>query len=396
MKNYLPTRDECQALISSSDAFFCTTTDVEGQLVEMYNYRLAGYSDFFPEDGSNWSELRGLTFVQQADGSWGRNILLQKFFNINQTTDWMYDDVKDKKITRVQNKEDGSVISFVRFTNGNIRAKSKMSFTSPQAEMAQEVFMNNFNVRKFVTICLNSNLVPIFELVSPDNQIVLKYLETELMLLQVRQAGGTYLSGSYISNLLSSNITMAENFDIQNIILPELSDGESILDFFINAKNSQAAIEGWVVTFEDGQMAKIKTDKYLRLHGLVGPDIFRENLLVQTILDGNVDDVIAALVPGAKKDKLVDMSSSLEHHFNHLVVEFKELRRKYFQDFNEVRKDFAIKHSKDSLFGSVMKTLNTSFKDVEKTAEAAVKGYILKQCKGLNDAKLYIKGISND
>ncbi len=59
----------------------------------------------------------------------------------------------------------------------------------------------------------------------------------------------------------------------------------------------------------------------------------------------------------------------------------------------EVRKDFAIKHSKDEAFSGVMKTLNTSFRDVEKTAEEQVKLYIMRKCNGLNDAKKYLEGL---
>jgi hypothetical protein len=40
-----------------------------------------------------------------------------------------------------------------------------------------------------------------------------------------------------------------------------------------------------------------------------------------------------------------------------------------------------------------MKSLNTSFRDVEKTAEDAVKVYIEKRCNGLNDAKAWIEGL---
>ena len=156
--------------------------------------------------------------------------------------------------------------------------------------------------------------------------------------------------------------------------------------------------EGLVITFEDGQMAKKKFKHYLSLHGLIGPDAFRENLLVKTILDGNIDDVIAALVPGAKKDKLIELSTKVEHHFNHLVVEFKELRRKYFQDFNENRKEFALMFSgggkkPHAMFSGIMKTLNTSFRDVEKTAELAVKVHIEKNCNGLGDAKKYLESL---
>ena len=38
-----------------------------------------------------------------------------------------------------------------------------------------------------------------------------------------------------------------------------------------------------------------------------------------------------------------------------------------------------------------MKTLNTSFRDIEETAEKAVKSYLLNKTKSLKDAKDYIE-----
>lgn len=425
MDFYLPTKQECDAICDKTEAFYRADRVVEGQNVAIYDYRLASISDFVDNKAF---ELRGLCFVENSKGEWERNILMNKFFNINQTTmedivrltrgtkelyvgpknteqydkimskliktkeelvekrGWMYEDVKHKKITRVQNKEDGSIISFVKFENGEIRAKSKTSFESDQAQMAQELYNNNKKYREYIDMCLDCNSVPIFELCSPENQIVLEYQETKLVLLQVREKN----SGEY-SNIeafkeayygpIHYGIEVAEDF-------PESM--KNLDDLLARKEIDTSDIEGWIITFEDGQMAKIKTDKYLSLHGLIGPDAFRENLLIKTILDGNIDDVIAALVPGEKKNKIIYLSEKVEHRFNHLVVEFKELRRKYFQDFGEVRKDFAIEHSKDELFGSVMKTLKTSFRDVEQTAEKAVKEHIERSTNSLGKAKEWI------
>jgi RNA ligase len=261
------TREQCKAITEKSDAFYVTERVVEGQKVEMYDYRLASISDFVD---NNAFELRGLTFIYDSENDcWQENKLLQKFFNVGQTCGWMYDDVKNKKILRIQNKDDGSIISFCRFKNGNIRAKSKMSFESDQANMAQDIFMNNFNIRKFVTDMLNTNHVPVFELVGYQNQIVLNYKQDkELILLQIRDKDGNYLSKEKMRNLADVyKINVADDFE--NMSLDELLKLKEV---------SQDDIEGLVITFDDGQMAKIKINKYLQLHGLIGPDAFRENL----------------------------------------------------------------------------------------------------------------------
>lgn len=389
MNFHLPTREECQQIVKDSDAFYCSEKVIEGQRVEMYDYRLASHSDYFPEGSPSRVELRGLTFVEQPDDTWQINILLNKFFNVNQTIGWMYEDLKDKAIIRVQNKEDGSIISFVKFANGVVRAKSKMSFESPQAVMAQRLYDEGRGLKAMVKDCFENNLVPVFELCSPSNQIVLEYEYEDLILLQVRRSTGEYLQvNDFINCPIEWKVTFTKDFELV------AEDGVSILDNLLDVKAySKEPIEGWVVTFEDGQMAKIKTDKYLQLHGLIGPDAFRENLLIETILNGNIDDVISALTPGKKKEDIESLATLMDSHFNSLVVQFKELRRKYFQDFNENRKEFAIKHKGNPLFPSVMGTIRTSFRDVEEVAEKAVKQLVLKQCNTLTNAREYIEGL---
>jgi len=394
MNFYLKTKEECDEIVNRNEAFIKIDRFVEDCNVVVYDYRLASLSDFVNDEAF---ELRGLCFVEQPDGTWKRNILMNKFFNVDQTDGWLFDDVKDKKITRVQNKEDGSICSFVKFPNGKIRAKSKTSFISDQAQLAQSVFDAKPILQEEVSKLLDEGKTPIFELVSPENQIVLEYQTTELILLQIRNEDGSYVNGEtlkWYSNAMC--VKEAKQFNLDGILEDgkEIIGTNSILETLLYYKKiDQSDIEGWVVTFSDGQMAKIKTQKYLSLHGLIGPDAFRENLLVQTILDGNIDDVISALVPGEKKDKIVKMDEKVTHNFNHLVAEFITLRGEFFNKYREDRKSFSLDKKSNPLFGAVMKTLNTSFRDVEKTAEIAVKDYILKRCKSLTKAKEFIDSL---
>ena len=430
MKYYLKTKEECDAIVARNDAFLRADRVVEGFNVAIYDYRLASISDFVDDEAF---ELRGLTFVENPEtGEWERNLLMNKFFNINQSKfndniSWLYDDVKDKKITRVQNKEDGSICSFVKFPNGSIRAKSKTSFESDQAKMAQEFFDRKSIMKEEVDHLLSKGKTPVFELVSPENQIVLEYQKTELVLLQIRNEDGTYMSEKDLKwHSMIMCINQAENYKLNKLesianeytidkakekigdrkfqsfdemiefLLKNASYNKgkmTVLDLILLSREYIENQEGEVITFEDGQMAKVKNLHYLALHGLMGPDAFRENLLISTILRGEIDDVISALVPGTKKDKIVTMNEKVSHKFNDLVDTFIKLRGEYFNKYQENRKEFALAHKNNPLFGSVMKTLNTSFRDVEKTAENAIKEYILRQCKTLGSAKEFVEGL---
>jgi hypothetical protein len=78
MKFNLLTREECQNIVNNSEAFYCTETTVDGFKVELYDYRLAGLTDFTE---NNAFELRGLCFVyDELTLTWERHIL--SFFYI--------------------------------------------------------------------------------------------------------------------------------------------------------------------------------------------------------------------------------------------------------------------------------------------------------------------------
>jgi RNA ligase len=368
----LPSREQCQIIINNCKSFIVKEVIIENQNVEIYNYRLATLSDFRDNDAF---ELRGLTFVKSGSGEWVKHILMNKFFNINQTDGWHYNDVKDKKLVRIQNKEDGSIISFVKFKNGKVRAKSKMFFDSNQAQMAQKIYDTDLKLQSTIKTMMSANYTPIYELVSPENQIILEYKKTKLVLLQIRNN----LSGKYVP-FSKFNITddVAEDFDPTKFTLDDLLKAK---------EKNKSNIEGWVVTFDDGQMAKIKTDKYLAMHRLIGSNICRENLLVKTILDGDIDDVIASLVPGEKKNKIIEIEKQVVNNFNLLVIEFNKLRKKYYEKFKEDRKKFSFEYKKVPLFSVFMKNI---FTKSPRTVDDIIKEYIQHKCNTLNSARKYL------
>jgi len=376
MKFNLLTRDEALAITQKSEAFFVQKTEVQGYKVEMYNYRLAGYEDFVEHNA--W-EMRGLTFVFNPEtNKWERNLALQKFFNVNQTPDWLYSDVKDKEIVSVQEKADGSMITFVRLPNGKVRAKTKMSFESEQAKMAQKVYDENENYQRFIKTSLDAGHTPIFEIVSPFNQIVVLYDVTKLELLQIRLRDGSYIMSDFVK-------VAADEFDIPSVKnFKELRDLDTLLE--LKASNKED-IEGWVITFKDGQMAKVKTDAYLAKHGTVSE--IRENSIIKATLDEEVDDILSVLTPNTPKyDQVLEISSKTAHYFNAKVDEVvKFVEENWKGDF----KDFADKHKTEKDFWFYTKAIK-SVKGVEKGAEDIVKYQIKKDTFHLMSARKWLGG----
>jgi len=340
----LPTYKEALEITENSEAFYVQRGVIEGYVYAMFNYRLAMEKDFI--DNKAW-ELRGLTYILDGEtGDWVCYPMLTKFLNLNQGLTTQYDVVKDKEIESVEYKEDGSLISLLVLPNGKVVPKTKMSFDNDQTTMVKKWLLNTPSVEKAVKE--NSNSTFLFELVSPKNKIVLKYNKTELRLLQVRNTiSGQYASSKMIwEHSLHMGINSADCF-------------VKTLDELIELRETLENVEGWVVKFKDGQFIKIKTEWYVAAHGLMD-DLSQEHKVIAMILEDTIDDVLGELENGSEeKVEIEEIMGLVDVYYNHRVDKAYALKELYLTTFNEVRKDFAIAHSKSPDFAVVMKNLTT-------------------------------------
>lgn len=293
MKYFLPTYEEARAICDAYDdfQFYETVRFIDGYKVSCFNYRLVGYSDFInplpdrPE--INASELRGLCYVFNLDGTlFARYILMHKFFNVNENPGTQLDVLKDISIKSVEEKLDGSIITFIRLPNGKVYAKSKMVLDSDQAIAAQEIYESNINIQLCVETALDFGLIPIFEYVSPSNRIVLKYLKSNLILLQIRDnSSGEYLD---IESFL-------KRFDLNiGINCPEMLPYKT-WDEILPLRDTVVDKEGWIITLENGMMLKYKTTWYCALHRLMSESIHREDFLIEKVVNDEIDDLVATI-----------------------------------------------------------------------------------------------------
>ena len=296
----IPSYEECLEMCSKPDAsFYESKMVVDGYNVSVFNYRLAQWKDFVNpiEDKPHVKahEMRGLTFVFNKDGSlFNRYVLLEKFFNLNQVPDSLYSVVKNYKIKFINNKEDGSIASFVKLPNGKIVGKSKMGFDNDQADGINRVYKTNSEVKSFVDWCLVNEIVTIFEYVAPNNRIVLRYPSEELILLRLRD------------NKTGKHIDIRDHLDkIGSIRVAPFEDDVKDLDHLIELTATQVDKEGSIVTCEDefGRdfFFKIKTPWYNSLHGLLTSDLNREHIIIGYILDDKIDDILGQ-VPEEEKE----------------------------------------------------------------------------------------------
>jgi T4 RnlA family RNA ligase len=345
----IPTYNEAVEMCSGEEAtFYESKYEVEGYPVSVFNYRLAQYKDFDMPIPSKPElkgfEMRGLTFVFNKDGTlFNRYVLLEKFFNLNQVPNSMYSVVKDYKIRYINNKEDGSIATFIKLPNGKIIGKSKMGFDNDQANGINKIYKTNPDVKSFVDWSLNNDIVPIFEYVAPHNRIVLRYSEEELILLRLRD------------NKTGKHIDIKEHLDkIGSIKIAPFED-DNTLDDLIEKSKTEVDKEGWIVQFDNDHMLKIKTDWYFQRHGLLTNDIYREHIIIGYILDDLIDDVIAQVPEDEKEAHLrINKIISIVKRTLRDKVDEMNLAYKEYVDSGLSKKEYAIKNKTNPNFPFVM------------------------------------------
>ena len=386
--HYLPDYEDCVEMCAKEDAaFYESKFVIDGYNISVFNYRLAQYKDFVTplenKPDVKAYEMRGLTFVFNEDGSlFRRFLLLEKFFNLNQVPESMYSIVKNYKIKFINNKEDGSIASFIKLPNGKVLGKSKMGFDNEQANGINRIYRTRTDVKKFVDWCLQNEITSIFEYVSPANRIVLRYLDEDLILLRMRDnTTGKHLD---IKNYLDK---------ISTIRIAPFEDDNKDLDSLIEVIAKEVDKEGVIVQAEDkwGKdfFFKLKTPWYMSLHGLLTEDIYREHIIIGYILEEKIDDVLGQ-IPVEQHEARERIEKIIKIVKEQIDIKVKDIEKSYqkFLDMESNRKDYAILYNKkDTNFGYVMAL------DKGRDIYDLAKEYIREKTKRLLIAREWLKRI---
>ena len=401
-QNAIPTYEQALELCSGEDApFYESKMVVDGFNVSVFNYRLAQYKDFanpIPDKPElKGYEMRGLTFVFNEDGSlFNRYVLLEKFFNLNQVPDSLYSVVKNYKIKFVNNKEDGSIASFIKLPNGKIIGKSKMGFDNDQADGINRVYKTNKEVKSLVDWSLDNNIVPVFEYVAPNNRIVLRYPSEELILLRLRD------------NVTGKHIDIRDHLDkVGSIRVSPFEDEIKDLDQLIELTATQVDKEGSIVTCEDEMgrdfFFKIKTPWYMSLHGLLTDDLYREHIIIGYILDDKIDDILGQ-IPEDEKEAHIRINKIIDIVKKSISDKVSEIEKDYRQyvSMNISKKDYAINHRKNNPnFGFVMNMVKAD--DLKKMSKEEILDIYdnmedyeksLQRCEPYEMAKMWLRDLT--
>lgn len=156
-------------------------------------------------------------------------------------------------------KLDGSLI-ILFFYKDHWRCATKGSFTSPQARLAQQIIDNQWAPLTPMASSLNTNHTYLFELIGPDNRIVIRYPESVLVLL-----GGYNMAGEEYPFDQLQIVAQREGFHLVH----RYSSYQHLSDLIVQQPTLPADREGFVVRFANGHRLKIKGDEYCRIHRVI-------------------------------------------------------------------------------------------------------------------------------
>jgi T4 RnlA family RNA ligase len=382
MEYYIPTYEEARAICDAYDnfQFYETIRFIDGYKVSCFNYRFVTYNDFNaplkdrPEVKA--FELRGLCFVFNEDGTLFKTyLLMNKYFNLNENETTQLDAIKHIPIKTVEDKLDGSLISFIKLPNDKIYAKSKMVLDSDQAIAAQKLYEENETIGVFVRFCLRQNIIPMFEYVSPSNRVVLKYNKSNLVLIKTRNN----ITGEYIDPI-------KENIERIGITFPD-TYSYITWDEILPLKETLCEKEGFVITLENGMMLKFKTEWYCSRHHLLTETLHREDFLIEKVVKDEIDDILAS-VDSNDEETLALITTIREKVVTYLKTIGDQVEQKlevFNKQYNGNVKEFCINEKHDKIRNFVLLTIKgkSSLLDI-------IKNDLLKQTYHLQNARKFL------
>ena len=262
----------------------------------------------------------------------------RKFGNYNES----YADKIDWNTARVQDKIDGSIIKlwwnrmtgkWQFSTNGTINADTALA-----NQMTQDTFLNV--IRKADNYCeiilrlpiFNKDYTFVFELVSPETQVVVKYPKPHLYHIGTRNN----ISGQEMDSDIG--IEKPKEYPLKSLDDCVTAAGE--LNKSDDGQVHGVKKEGFIVVDGNWNRIKVKSPDYLMLHRMSSNANFSKERIISMIRDGSVSiqDICEDFPNFAHYFKFYDFKiSELEYQ----AKVFCDLTDRIFEEYSHERKAVA-------------------------------------------------------
>lgn len=212
----------------------------------------------------------------------------EKFFNLGE----YYGTLPDEPFV-VTEKIDGSLIICFCDQNDTMVVTTRGAFNSEQARRAYKLLIEKYRFYP------DPNATYLFEIVYPDNRIVVDYGDKEELyfLAKIETSTGKDISSSFNNH---PSFSFAEPFWHKDV-----TDINALKD--LTEKNK----EGFVIRYESGLRIKVKFEEYVRLHKLISG-----------INEHRIWDILRS--GGSVEDLYQKIPDELYRWINDLVLDFTD------------------------------------------------------------------------
>jgi RNA ligase len=280
------------------------------------------------ENKTEWNdvniECRGIIFDKNA------NIMARpfsKFFNLYETSKTQPENLPWSSSFHIYEKVDGSCGIGYHY-NGRWRLATPGSLASEQAQYGSEML---YRLYGSALAALPTDVTPIFEIVYPENRVVVDYEGEEfLSLLAIRELGGKEWHANRVTKIAeAAGFKRPKRYSFS---FEELCSGEPPFESDL--------LEGFVVHFdEDNQRVKIKDPRYLRIHKLLG------HLSPKGVIDlirGKEYRGLLAELPKDLQANFDDVRAQVQKIYYEIKYDAEDLSKKIPRGPNVTRKDQAL------------------------------------------------------
>ncbi|MCR4032492.1 T4 RnlA family RNA ligase [Flavobacterium panacis] len=236
-----------------------------------------------------------------------------KFFNLGE----IENQILPETAFEVFDKMDGS-LGILYWINDQPFIASRGSFSREQSDKANEMLHGKY---KNSWALLDKTKTYLFEIIYPENRIVLDYGKSEELVL-----------------LAIIDTQSGEEFELEDIGFPLVKKLNGIKDIHTLSALNQNNKEGFVIKFANHFRVKIKFEEYLRLHRIITQvsnlniwEYLKTNQSFEEILE-RVPDEFFAWVKQTKADLEKDFKAIEDHcKLDFKVLESRKETAFYFQ-----------------------------------------------------------------
>lgn len=234
-----------------------------------------------------------------------RNVVarpFKKFFNLEEHS---FDDIP-KTSFEVYEKMDGS-LGILYWIGDEAFIATRGSFESDQAIYANKILHNRY---KYVIPRLDKSKTYLFEIIYPENRIVVDYgnLHDLILLAVIDKETGL-------------------DCELESIGFPIVKRYDGINDINELKKLEENNKEGFVVKFQNGFRLKVKFEEYVRLHRILTNVSSRT--IWQNLVDGDNFEEILERVPDEFYNWVKETKNNLEEKFKLIEKEYNELFHRF-------------------------------------------------------------------